>query len=118
MNRNQHRNRLKTPLIVRLVFLLLLAGTFGGSFAVIQNNHIKTGDAIRAQEEKMGDLQKEAEMWELRIASLMDRRDLERHLRWVHSDLVEIAPNQIVRIHLDDPGDDSLIVMPAQVAAN
>lgn len=118
MNRNQHRNRLNTPLVVRLVFFLVLAGMFGGSYAVIQNNHIKTGDAIRMEEERMDNLQRESDMWELRIASLMDRRDLERHLRWVHSDLEEIIPAQIVRINLDDSGNDSLVTMPAQIAAN
>ena len=113
---NHYRNRLKLPLLIRLVFLVLLAGIFGGSFAVIRNSHIKTGDTIRAEEQVIADLNKESEMWELRITALMDRTDLARRLRWVDSDLQNIVQKQVVTVMVASEGE-RLISSPTQVAA-
>ena len=46
--------------------------------------------------------EREIEMWELRIAGVKDRQELERRLRWVKSDLIAIEGNRV--IELDEVG--------------
>jgi len=95
-------NSLGTPVIIRIVFLGLVAGIFGASFVVIRNRHIKKGDEIREAEKAILACNKEVEMLENRIDRLIGRADLGRHLRWIDSDLEEIDPTRVLIIRKDE----------------
>ncbi len=64
----------------------------------IRNRHVLKGEEIRRVEVKIAMLSREIEMWELRIASVKDRNELRRRLRWVGSSLKEIETTGIFRL--------------------
>lgn len=78
---------------------MLLAA--GACFVLVRNEHIMLGDEIRTVEESITELDREIELWQLRIAGVRDRQELSRRLRWVKSDLAEIDPARVIEV---DPG--------------
>lgn len=103
MRKNGKGNSLKTPALVRIVFLSVIAGLIGASFVIIRNRHVKQGDEIREAEHAIVACDTEIELLENRIALLMGRSDLLRHLRWIGSDLEEIDPLVILNVY---PGEE------------
>ena len=97
-NRKCDRRRLRTPGVIRTASLLLTIGVVGVAFGLIRNQHIRKGDEIRLAEASIAKSEKEIEMWELRIAGLLDRSDLSRRLRWCGSDLKEIEPERVLEL--------------------
>lgn len=57
-----------------------------------------TGEEIRRVEVRVAALSQEIEMWELRIASVKDRSELKRRLRWVGSSLKEIETDKVLNL--------------------
>jgi hypothetical protein len=84
--------------VIRTASLLLTVGLIGAAFGLIRNQHIRKGDEIRQLEASIAECEKEIEMWELRIAGLLDRPDLTRRLRWCGSDLKEIEPERVLEL--------------------
>ncbi|MFV1996266.1 MAG: hypothetical protein ACC661_12590 [Verrucomicrobiales bacterium] len=98
MSQNQYRNRLRTPWLTRIIFCCVTAAAVAATFAVLRNRHIKQGDRIHEAEMEIVLLDKEIEMWELRIAGQMDRTELARRLKWVRSDLKDITASQVLHL--------------------
>lgn len=102
-NRNLDRRPLRTPGVIRTASLLLIAGMIGAAFGLIRNQHVRKGDEIRLAEASIAECEKEIEMWELRIAGMLDRSDLSRRLKWCGSDLKEIDPGRVLEL---SPAED------------
>ena len=97
--RNRYRTRVRVLTIIRLGFIVALIGTIGVFVVTIRNRHVLKGEEIRQVEVKTTALSQEIEMWELRIASVKDRDDLKRRLRWMGSNLKDIAIDKVFRVH-------------------
>lgn len=102
MRKNGKGNPLKTPAVVRILFLSVMAGVIGACFVVIRNQHVKKGDEIREAELAIVASGKEIVLLENRIAVLMGLADLRRHLRWIGSDLQEIDLSRVLNVHTED----------------
>ncbi len=96
--RNRYRGRISLHAFVRLGFIVILLGAVGVFVVTIRNRHVLKGEEIRRVEVKITTLSQEIEMWELRIASVKDRNELKRRLRWVGSSLKEIETSEIFRL--------------------
>ena len=94
---------MKIASMVRWVFLLAVFGALGASFVYIRNRHVAKGDEIRAHEYAILDMDREIELLELRIASLMDRNELARQLYRHDSQLQEIETTQVITMR---PGEE------------
>ena len=96
--RNRYKNRVGSVYIVRLVLAgVLLLGT-GAGFVYVRNEHVLRGNEIGEVEKEIAALDREIELWELRIAAVRDRPELSRRLRWVQSDLADIDSSKIIEI--------------------
>ncbi|MCB1076202.1 MAG: hypothetical protein KDM64_00115 [Verrucomicrobiae bacterium] len=102
MKGNRYRNPLKTPMLTRIVFLCVTAGLIGAAFCIVRNRHVKKGDEIHAAEREIVRLDKEIEMWELRVAGLLDRSDMTRRLAWMKSDLGDIRASKVLMVSPQD----------------
>ena len=102
MRKNGKGNPLKTPALVRIILLSVMAGIIAACFVVIRNRHVKKGDEIREAEIAIVALNEEIKMLENRTARLLGRADLTRHLRWIESDLEEIHSSRILHVHPDE----------------
>lgn len=100
-------------MMTRIVFWCVTAGLVGGAFGIIRNRHVKKGDEIHAAERAVVKLDQEIEMWELRVAGMMDRAEMSRRLAWFESDLSDISAAKVLVV---EPADE----MPAlpRVASN
>ena len=98
VKRNRYRNPLKTPGLFRVLFICVALGMIGACFVTIRIRHVTKGDEITNREEQIEKLNQEIEMWELRIAGVMDRDELSRRLRWKGSDLQDIDPMRVWKI--------------------
>lgn len=98
MKGNRYRNPLKTPMLARIVFWCVTAGVVGASFGIVRNRHVKKGDEIHAAEREVVLLDQEIEMWELRVAGLMDRAEMARRLAWFESDLGDIKTSKVLEL--------------------
>ncbi len=98
VKRNRYRNPLKTPGMFRVLFICVALGGIGACFVTIRNRHVTKGDEITLRESNIERLNQEIEMWELRIAGVMDRAELSRRLRWKGSDLRGIDPMRVWKI--------------------
>ncbi len=67
------------------------------SYVYLRNLHVRKGDEIRDLEGKIANLEAEVEMYELRIARLMNRERLEASLA-AKEGLRPIAPEQVLVI--------------------
>ena len=101
--KNRYRNRIRFVTVLRLFFVVALLGTVGVAFVTIRNRHVLKGEEIRKAEVKIEALSQEIEMWELRIAGVKDRNELQRRLRWVGSNLEEIKAENVLRIQAASP---------------
>lgn len=104
--RNRYRNRVRSLTICRLVVGGLLLLGMGAGFVLVRNQHILRGNEIRELEENIVELDREIEMWELRIAAVRDRQELSRRLRWVQSDLDGIDTARVIELQATREGDD------------
>jgi hypothetical protein len=95
---NRYRNPLKTPMLARIVFWCVTAGVIGASFGIVRNRHVKKGDEIHAAEKAVVKLDQEIEMWELRVAGMMDRGEMSRRLTWFESDLGDIKASKVLEV--------------------
>tara|TARA_R110000850_G_scaffold64695_30_gene145114 strand:+ start:349 stop:690 length:342 start_codon:yes stop_codon:yes gene_type:complete len=96
--RNRYRNRIKFVALARVVMLGLLLLAVGSGFVLARNQHVIRGYEIRSIEDGIVELDREIEMWELRIAGVKGRQELSRRLRWVQSDLEEIETRKVIEI--------------------
>ena len=103
MQNNQYQNSLQFASMVRWVFLLAVFGALGASFVYVRNRHVAKGDEIRAHEYVIRDMDREIELLELRLASLMDRNELARQLYRHDSILREIDTSQVITMR---PGEE------------
>ena len=106
---NRYRNRIKPMAVVRLGFVVALIGSLGVFIVTTRNRHVLKGDEIRKVEVRTTALTQEIEMWELRIASVKDRDDLKRRLRWMGSNLKEIETDKVFRLQSRDHPVDSSV---------
>jgi len=106
--KNRYRNRISVLAICRLVLGGGLLLATGGGFVVVRNEHVVVGHKIREIEERIGDNNREIEMWELRIAAVRDRQELTRRLRWVQSDLLEIDRRRVIAIAPQEQRDSAV----------
>ena len=103
--RNRYKNRIRSIVICRLVFGALLLLGVGAGFVLMRNEHVMNGHELRELEQEIVELDREIELWELRIAAVRDRQELARRLRWVQSDLIEIDPAHVIELNeKDNPG--------------
>jgi hypothetical protein len=98
MKGNRYRNPLRTPMLARIVFLCVTAGLVGASFGIVRNRHVKKGDEIHAAEKAIVKLEQEIEMWDLRVAGMMDRAEMSRRLAWFDSDLSDIRASRVLEV--------------------
>lgn len=103
MKKNRYRNSLKTPILVRIAFYFMVLCVFSGSYVLLKNRQVIKGDRIHAAENAVTDLDKEIELWQVRVAGLMDRGELGRRLKWAGSELREVDPSQVLVLR---PGEE------------
>lgn len=96
--RNRYKNGIRLGLIARLFFISGLLLATGVGFVYMRNSHVMRSDKIGAVESDIEALNKEIELWELRIAAVRDRQELSRRLRWVQSDLADIDTAKVIEI--------------------
>ena len=96
MSKNRYRNPLKTPWLMRIVFVSVTLAAIFATFVVLRNRQVKQGDRIHQAEKAIVQLDKEVEMWEARIEGQLDRAELKRRLKWVESDLSDISAASIL----------------------
>ncbi len=96
--RSRYRNPIKTGLIARLVIYCILTGALGGGFVWVRNEQVKTGDQIRQLENELADLESQAQLWQIRVASAKDRVELAKRLKWSGSDLQPIDPQRVLQL--------------------
>lgn len=97
--RNRYKNRIRPLLICRLILGGMLLLGVGAGFVLVRNQHVMEGDVLRSLEDEIVELDREIELWELRIAAVRDRQELSRRLRWVQSDLNDVDPGRVIEIH-------------------
>lgn len=95
---------MKLLAVVRLGFVVMLVGCVGVAIVTIRNKHVLKGDEIRRVEEAIAGHSQEIEMWELRIASVKDRGELKRRLRWMGSNLREIDAGGVLKLRAESGG--------------
>lgn len=96
--KNRYRNRVGALALCRLILGGVLLLVAGAGFVLMRNDHVLVGQEIRSLEDGISELDREIEMWELRIAGVRDRHELSRRLRWVQSDLGEIQNAKVIEI--------------------
>tara|TARA_R110002096_G_scaffold346131_6_gene539575 strand:- start:160 stop:501 length:342 start_codon:yes stop_codon:yes gene_type:complete len=96
--RNRYRNRIRMVTLCRLVLAAALLLAAGAGFVLVRNEHVIRGYDIRDLEDEVVELEREIEMWELRIAGVKGRQELSRRLRWVQSDLQEIELKRVIEV--------------------
>ncbi|MEM7700271.1 MAG: hypothetical protein AAF236_17905 [Verrucomicrobiota bacterium] len=101
--KNRYKNRVGFITICRLVLGAVLLLIAGGGFVLIRNQHVIEGHEIREIEDGIAELDREIEMWELRIAAVRDRQELSRRLRWVQSDLEVIDGSRVIDLEGSNP---------------
>lgn len=102
--RNRYKSRIGSGAILRLVFAVGLVLSTGAGFVYLRNEQVLRSNEIGAVERQIADLEQEIELWELRIASVRDRHELSRRLRWVQSDLSDIDVSKVIEIEAPIPG--------------
>ena len=107
--RNRDRNGVRPIMICRLAVAGLLLLATGAGFVLVRNEHVIRGYQIRSLEDEVGELDREIEMWELRIAGVKGRKELSRRLRWVQSDLSEIEMSRVIEIEAPEEGSDAVV---------
>ncbi|MDB2496829.1 hypothetical protein N9X25_06740 [Verrucomicrobiales bacterium] len=95
---DRYRNGIGAIALCRLALGCLLLLAAGVGFVLMRNDHVLVGQEIRALEDRAKDLDRNIEMWELRIAGIHDRQEISRRLRWVQSDLFEIESAKVIEI--------------------
>ncbi|MEX2580387.1 MAG: hypothetical protein WD342_15115 [Verrucomicrobiales bacterium] len=101
--KNRYKNRIRSITLYRLALGGVLLLFSGASFVLVRNQHVIQGDEIRSVEDAIVELDREIELWGLRIAAVRDRQELSRRLRWVKSDLGEIDSSRVIEV---DPATD------------
>lgn len=101
--RNRYKNRVGRLTILRLILGGGLLLATGAGFVFTKNDHILRGGRIVDVEREIREIEQEIELWELRIASVRDRQELSRRLRWAQSDLSDIDVTKVIEIHPDRP---------------
>lgn len=96
MKGNRYRNPLRTPWVGRIVFGSVTLAVIFAAFVYLRNRQVKQGDQIHEAEKLIVQIDKEIEMWELRIAGQLDRNELQKRLKWVDSDLEDIRASRIL----------------------
>lgn len=96
--RNRYRNRIGTLTLCRFFLSGVLLLATGVGFVMVRNEHVIRGHEIRNLEDGIVELDREIEMWELRIAGVRDRQELSRRLRWVQSDLLAIDSSKVIDV--------------------
>jgi len=96
--RNRYKNRIRPITLFRLAAAGVMLLVAGACFVLVRNEHIILGDEISTVEESIVELDREIELWQLRIAGVRDRQELSRRLRWVKSDLAEIDPSRVIGV--------------------
>ena len=96
--KNRYRNRVSGLALSRLILSGILLLATGAGFVLVRNQHVIIGNEIRAIEDRIVSLDREIEMWELRIAGVRDRQELSRRLRWVQSDLGDIETSRLIEL--------------------
>lgn len=102
--KNRYRNRVSGLALSRLILCGTLLLATGAGFVLVRNQHVIVGNEIRAIEDRIVSLDREIEMWELRIAGVRDRQELSRRLRWVQSDLGDIESSRLIELRQDGGG--------------
>lgn len=100
--RNRYRNRVQPVLICRLVMGGLLLLAVGAGFVLVRNQHVMEGNELRELEDQIVELDREIELWEVRIAAVRDRQELSRRLRWAQSDLEQIDPARVIELNPEE----------------
>ncbi|MEM9283804.1 MAG: hypothetical protein AAGA96_18435 [Verrucomicrobiota bacterium] len=96
--KNRYRNRIRPITLCRMMVAVLLLLAAGTGFVLVRNEHVLRGYEIRELEDEVVELDREIEMWELRIAGVKGRQELARRLRWVQSDLEEIEMGRVIEV--------------------
>jgi hypothetical protein len=102
--KNRYRNRVSGLALSRLILCGALLLATGAGFVLVRNQHVIIGNEIRAIEDRIVSLDREIEMWELRISGVRDRQELSRRLRWVQSDLGDIESSRLIELRQDGSG--------------
>ncbi len=99
--RNRYKNRVGGMTVLRLVLGGGLLLATGAGFVITKNDHVLRANRIGDVETEIKEIEKEIELWELRIASVRDRQELSRRLRWVQSDLSDIDVSKVIEIRAE-----------------
>ncbi|MEM9016595.1 MAG: hypothetical protein AAGC68_06245 [Verrucomicrobiota bacterium] len=96
--KNRYRNRIRPITLWRMTLGGILVLATGACFVLARNQHVMTGHEIREIEDRITQMDREIEMWELRTAAVIDRQELARRLRWVKSQLIEVDGRKVIEI--------------------
>jgi hypothetical protein len=97
--RNRYKNRIGRMMIARLILGGGLLLATGAGFVFTKNDHVLRANRVGEVEREIKEIEQEIELWELRIASVRDRQELSRRLRWAQSDLSDIDVSKVIEIH-------------------
>ena len=110
---HEYRNSLRLGVLAKWVLALAATGVAASGYVYVRNLHIKESDYIRMAEQEMADLRNEIEMYELRIAAMLDRPALEKQLDSRSSELRAIESSSLEVVRLEHRQGKS-----AQIASN
>ncbi|MFT5471079.1 MAG: hypothetical protein ACI8UO_006212 [Verrucomicrobiales bacterium] len=91
MRKRDYQNQLKVGALAKLVLLLAAICGIASAYVYVRNQHIRKSDYVRTAEREMTELRAEIQMYELRIAALVDRPALESRLLEQGSELRKIG---------------------------
>lgn len=111
MKKRDYQNQLGLGVLAKWLLLLAVVCGIASAYVHVRNLHIQESDFVRTAEEKMTDLRAEIEMYELRIAALLDRPALEGRLEENGSELqaIEHASLEVVKSS-DSTGTDVIVL--------
>lgn len=95
-----YQNKLSFDVLFKWTSLLAAVAILASAYVYIRNQHIRESDYVRQAEREMNELHAEIEMYELRIARMLDRPELEARLEDGGSSLRDIgqATVEVVQI--------------------
>ena len=109
--KRDYQNQLRLGVLAKLLLLLAVVCGIASAYVYVRNLHIQKSDFVRTAESKKTNLKAEIQMYELRIAALLDRPALESRLEENGSDLrsIERASLEVVTAS-DSTGTDVIVL--------
>ena len=100
---SRYRNSLRFSTLAKWLALFAFSCAVATAYVFVRNGQIREADDIRTTEARIAATQEEIDLYELRIARMMDRAVLSQRLERSGTKLRRIEPTEVLVVETVDP---------------